>query len=196
MARRKLDINSLPSNDSEPRDKDISVVTTGRVKTRKGGGLANNVRNIGNSLFANIVLPTIKSLVLDFFNDGLRMAMFGQDSSAGRRDGRHTSYNRMHNQRRNTRRTRRSSNRNVRRTEEVFEDIFFDERHDAELVLGRMMELIAEYGQATIGDLYSLVGLSPNYTHESWGWEDLRRCRIQFTTEGYLIDLPEPYYFN
>ncbi len=196
MARRKFDIDSLPSNNLEPTDKDISVVTTGRIKTRKGGGLANTVRNIGNSLFAEMVMPALKAATIDFFSEGVRMLITGGES-IGRRRGGHTSYDRMHNKRRQRVSRGRSSNRrNVRQTETIFEDIFFDERNDAENTLGRMMELIAEYGQATIGDLYSLVGLSPNYTHESWGWEDLRRCPILYTTEGYLIDLPEPVYFK
>jgi hypothetical protein len=183
----------------EPREeKDISIVTTGRVKTRKGGGLASEIRNIGNSLFAEIIMPAMKGAVLDFFNDGLRMAMFGRDDINRRGSGRHTAYNRMHKKRgtHGRDRDRRSSNRNVRQTEEIFEDIFFDDRNDAENVLGRMMELIAEYGWATIGDLYSLVGLSANYTHERYGWDDLRRCRVQFTSEGYVIDLPEPDYLK
>lgn len=196
MARRKFDINSLPSNDLEPREgKDVSVVTTGRVKTRKGGGLANEVRTIGNSLFEEIILPAIKSAIVDFFSNGVNMVMFGKDSM-NRRGGRHTAYNRMHKKRGTSGRQDRRSSRNVTRTEEVFEDIFFDQRDDAEMVLGRMMELTAEYGWATIGDLYSLVGMSANYTHERYGWDDLRRCRIQFTTEGYVIDLPEPDYLK
>lgn len=196
MTRKKVDLNSLPSNNMEPVDKDISVVTTGRIKTRKGGGLANEVRTIGNSLFEEIILPAVKSAVVDFFSNGVNMIMFGRESTRPRGDGRHTAYNRMHKGRQRSSRNRRSSSQNIRQTEEIFEDIFFDERHDAENTLGRMMELTAEYGWATIGDLYSLVGLSSNYTHERYGWDDLRRCRIQFTTEGYVIDLPDPEYLK
>ena len=193
MARRKLDINRLPSNDLEPRDdRNVEIVTTGRVKTRKGGGLANEVRGIGNSLFEEIILPAVKSAIVDFFSNGVNMVMFGRESTSRGR-GRHTSYNRMH-KNRQRRQDRRSPRQNVRRTEEIFEDIFFDDRHDAEKTLGRMMELIVDYGWVTIGDLYSLVGLGSNYTHERYGWNDLHRCRVQYTTEGYIIDLPEPDY--
>ena len=197
MARRNLNLNRLPSNDREPReDKDVSIVTSGGIKTRKGGGLAKDVRTIGNSLFEEIILPSIKSAIVDFFSNGISMVMFGKDS-VGRRGGQ-TAYSKQYQRGRQRGRTNRRgpAMRNIRQTEEVFEDIFFDERGDAELVLGRMMELTAEYGWATVGDLYSLVGLSANYTHERYGWENLGRCRIQFTTEGYVIDLPEPDYLK
>lgn len=193
MARRKFDINSLPSNNLEPVDKDISVVTTGRVKTRKGGGIANEIRGIGNSLFETIILPAMKSAVVDFFSNGVDMVVHGRSSGSPRGVGGHTSYNKRYKTRQKPWQNR-SSRQNIQQTEEVFEDIFFDERDDAELVLGRMMELVHEYGQATMGDLYSMCGLSPNYIHEDWGWNNLNNCRVQYTMNGYVIDFPEPGY--
>ena len=156
MARRKLDINSLPSNNQEEPEQ-LSVVTTGRIKIRKKGGLANEVRNISNSLFSSIVMPAIKGLVLDFINDGLRMTLFGRDNVTPRGGG-HTPYHRMQDtRRRQIRRVGRNrpATQNVQHVEELFEDIYFEHREDAQTTLGRMMERIAEYGKATIGDLYS-----------------------------------------
>lgn len=199
MAKRTLDIDSLPSNNIDPVEKDIVPVTTGRIKTRRAkGGLASDIRNVGNSLFGSIVLPEIKTLILDFFYNGLEMMMFRESDSPVRR-GKHRAYNAMY-----STKSRRSSlnrrgavgTRTVDRTHAVYEDIFFENRGDAQEVLGRMMELVAEYGWATIGDLHSLVGLSSNYTHERYGWDDLRRCRVQRTTDGYLINFPEPDYLE
>ena len=198
MARRKLDINSLPSNNQEEPEQ-LSAVTTGRITTRKKGGLANEIRNIGNSLFSSIVLPAMKGAVLDFFSDGLRMALFRGDN-AGPRGGAPVAYNQQYQTRR--RQIRRVGHnqpavQNVQHVEELFDDIYFGDRREAQLVLGRMMERIANYGSATIGDLYSLVGLSPGgYTHEDYGWTDLRQCRILSTAHGYVIDFPEPGYLS
>lgn len=192
MARRKLDIDSLPSNNLEEIDKDLKVVTT-KVKTSKSGGFAVEVRNIGNSLFEEIILPAVKSAVVDFFSNGVNMVMFGREST-NRGRSRHTAYNKM-SRRRGPQRSRQPARR-ARQVEEVMEDIFFNNRDDAQEVLGRMMELINDYGWATIGDLYSLVGLSTNYTHERYAWNNLGRCRVQYTSEGYLIDFPEPEYLK
>ncbi len=188
MARRKFDINSLPSNNLEPVEKDIPVIAAGRVKTRKGG-FAGEVRTIGNSLFEEIILPAVKSAIVDFFSNGVSMVMFGRGSPGA--SGKHKAYHKPYTRRKKNR--PRAGRQMVRQTEEVFEDIFFEHRDEAELVLGRMMELIAEYGRVTIGDLYQMCGLASNYTHERYEWNDLRGCRVQYTTEGYLIDFPEPY---
>lgn len=190
MARRKLDINALPSNNTEPIDKDLEIVTTGRVKTRGGKGITSEVRNISNALFAESVLPSLKTTFLDFASQALERLLFGGSSSVGPR-GKHRPYHKAYNTRK--KRHTRQPRPVIRQTEEVFEDIFFEHREDAEAVLGRMMELVAEYGRATIGDLYQMSGLSPNYVHERYEWNDLSGCRVQYTTEGYLINFPEPY---
>ncbi len=198
--RRRVDLNKLPSNSQRPKrkvGKKPTAITSGKIRTKKAsGGFAKEVRNIGNSLFEEIVVPAIKSAIVDFFSNGVNMAMFGSGSNTRRRDGRRP-YNRMYsgNSRRASPR-RRGSRRAPERTEDVMEDIFFDDREDAKLVLGRMMELIGDYGVATIGDLYSLVGMASNYTHERWGWENINDSRVHYTSEGYLVDFPEPEYFN
>ena len=196
MTRKKVNLNKLPSNSqSTSNDKEVTVITT-NVKTKKGGGLAREVRNIGNSLFEEIVMPSIKSAIVDFFSHGVKMMMFGQDQPS-RFGSRPQSYNTQYRSQRRAQPRGRTPNRNIiQQTETVFEDVFFANREEAQLVLGRMMELVAEYGMATIGDLHSLVGLAQNITHEGWGWDNLSGVRVQFSSEGYVIDFPEPVYFN
>lgn len=202
---RRIDIQRLPSNNKSSPNRPTQIETTGRITTghaSRGSGLANTIRDIGNSLFDEIVLPTLKNAIVDFFSSGITMAMFGDD----RRDvrgGRPRAYNRQYTRRQEPIRrarplTRRDSrySRPTREVTEVFEDVFFQDRKDAELVLGRLMERIADYGVASVGDLYSLVGLSTNYTHERYGWVDLSGVGIQFTTEGYIIGLPEVIYLD
>lgn len=196
MARRKFDIDSLPSNNlNEPERTELEAVTTGRVKTRKRGGLANNVRSIGNALFATHILPGMKAMVLDFAWDGLRQAIYGRSDGDHRDRGGPVPYNKQY-QTQSPSRIRRMPNQQqivqAQHVEEVFEDIFFRDRREAEHVLGRMMERIHEYGWVTVGDLYSLTGLSPSYSAESWVWYNLNRCNIHYTGDGYLIGFPDP----
>jgi len=195
MARRTLDPDSLPSNNLEPvEEKNIAVVTTGGVKTRSSGGFAGTIQNIGNTLFGNIVVPALQSLIEDFGGEAIHMLVRGGKSvSKGATRGKPTAY---HSQYSTRARRRGPTGRNVQRAQEVYEDIYFDYREDAEVVLGRMMELIAEYRWATIGDLHSLTGMNSNYTHERYGWTDLQRTRVQHTTDGYLITFPEPEYIK
>jgi hypothetical protein len=197
MARRKLDIDSLPSNNLEPvEEKDITpIIMTGGVRTQSSGGFSATIRNIANALFDSIVIPAMQSLTEDFVGEAVRMLVRGgKDASKGATRGRHTAYHSQYSRRR--RRRGGPTGRNVKRTREVYEDIYFDYREDAEAVLGRMMELIAEYRWATIGDLHALAEMDSNYTHERYGWTDLRRTRVQHTTDGYLITFPEPEYIK
>ena len=196
MARKKkLRLDKLPSNNlTTPNEKEVEIITR-NVKTKRGGGLAREVRNIGNSLFEEIVMPSIKAAIVDFFSHGVKMMMFGDDTPTGTRlGGSPQPYNRRYRTRTPPR--GRTPNPRIQQTEEIFEDIFFENRNEAQLVLGRMMEYIADYGMASIGDLYSLVGLATNYTHQGWGWDNLSGVRVHFSSDGYLIDFPEPVYFN
>lgn len=191
MARRQINIETLPSNDRDPTSREVDVVTEGRVRTRKHKkNLASEVRNIGRGLFDEIMLPMIKNLIFDSFMSGLGqvLGLKSQPTSSG-----HTSYNSIY---RGSRGRARSNVTPVKRPryieEPLFEDIYFEIRADANLVLGRMMELITDYGQATIGDLYALTGITANVTHERWGWVDLHKCQVIYTTEGFVIDFPDP----
>ncbi len=198
MRKKNVQLNKLPSNNlTTPNKKDVSPIISGGVKTRKGGGLARDVRNIGNSLFGELILPALKKMALDFLNEaGEQMLFKGQNVP---RRGRHQPYNKLYREESRHGRSaprKRGVNKNIHRSQEVFEDVFLENRREAQLVLGRMMELIADYGVATVGDLYSLVGLGTNITHEGWGWDDLSQTRVNYTSEGYVIDFPEPEYFN
>lgn len=193
MARRKINLDRLPSNNKTSANSDRIV--KGGVRTRTRGGIANKIRDIGNSLFDTIIRPAMEDNAIDFFNEGVRMLIKGQSYDV-RPTGAPKAYNAPY---RNRNRRAPQQNRQRKRPQEhehTFEDIYFDERRDAESVLGRMMERIADYEWATIGDLYSLVGVTSNFTHERWGWSDLRHCRVIYTTEGYVIDLPDPEYLK
>jgi hypothetical protein len=192
MAKRHLDLDNLPSNNQLTPNKDISPVTTGRVRTKQAG-FSTQVRDIGNGLFESIIVPAVKDAIVAFFTNGVSQVIFGQETNTRGRS-RHRSYNRMYDNEEPVRRTRRSQGRVVHRPEPVYEDIFFENRQDAGAVLGRMMELVGEYGWASLGDLYSLVGMSSNFTNERYGWDQLSHCRVHYSPEGYYIDLPEPSY--
>lgn len=192
MARRKINLDNLPSNNQTTPNR--NRIVKGGVRTQARGGIANKIRDIGNSLFESIILPAMQDNAIDFFNEGVRMLIKGQSYNVRPtpKRGRHTSYDRMGAHKRRNAHRRSSPRRRPQEHEEVFEDVYFDERPDAELVLGRMMERIVDYELATIGDLYTMVGITSYITHERWGWRDLRHCRVIYTTEGYIIDFPDP----
>ena len=55
-----------------------------------------------------------------------------------------------------------------------------------------MQSYIADYGVATVGDLYSLAGLRADSVAERWGWDNLTRVAIYQAGSDWVIDFPEP----
>lgn len=190
--RNRINLGRLPSNNkTTPNREELSPIVRGRTHKR-GSGLAGEIQNIGNSLFAEIIVPAIEAGVLDFLTSGISM-LFNKGAGKPSQHSRRTSYNSMY-----TRKTKARRGSQYRRYSEpedqIFEDVFFDNREDARLVLGKMIERTAEYGAATVGDLNNLVGLNSNATYERYGWVDLQGTRVHYTSEGYLIGFPEPEY--
>ena len=72
-----------------------------------------------------------------------------------------------------------------------FDDIIFDNRGDADLVLDQLESAIANYGMASVLDLYDLAGLTcQNYMADKYGWTDIQSARVARTRDGYILQLP------
>lgn len=71
-----------------------------------------------------------------------------------------------------------------------FDEIILDNRVEAERVLRGLFDILDQYEQVTVQDLYELVGVSGNWTDERYGWTDLRGSRAVRTRQGYLLELP------
>ena len=72
------------------------------------------------------------------------------------------------------------------------ESVVFDLRADAEIVLGKMFELLQLYQNVSVGDMYDLAGLtSPHgYTDFKYGWRDLNGARVVPFGSKWVISLP------
>lgn len=199
MAKREIDFERLPSNnESVPNQKrNIEpVLEPGRVTTKsQKGGLANEIRNITNSLFSDIVLPALKNGAVDFFDHGIRMLIFGKGSSPPPGSNQHVSYNSLY----------RYSNQPTYKKMtyarpaasnygQIYEDLFYETRREAEQILGLMHGRMAEYGFVSLSDLYSWVGMDNNFTMQDWGWTSLDYVGVVYTSAGYKIDLPQPVF--
>ncbi len=194
MARRPLNLDSLPSNNQTTPN--IEPVARGRKRSQ--GGIAIKLRDIGNSLFATIIRPSLIDNALDFINEGATMLLKGPGANPRQQGGPEPYYKNYTRPRRAMKRTSRTGTgqRLVAQTVEIYEDIFYPTRQEAEAVLGKMMEMALEYGAAPVGALYALAGISHDVVHEDWGWDDLQGVRAQYTSDGYIIQFPEPIYLR
>lgn len=180
---------------AEPEQKKKVISGKAKVKTRTS--LAKKLRDtfvpgdvisVKRYVIDEVVVPGIKNLIVDtigMFILGDNYSGRGRSySSIGRRD--RTSYS-----------VRYDSDKGPKyasvRTGGKYRDIIYETREDAEDVLEELDILIKEYGSASISDLYSASGITPDYTDEKCGWVDLKRATIRRVSDGYILDMPKAY---
>lgn len=73
-----------------------------------------------------------------------------------------------------------------------FDEITLATRVEADEVLTRLRQLIDRYEEASVADLYKMLGVNPEYTDDKWGWDDLDTARVSRSRGGYTLDLPRP----
>lgn len=149
-------------------------------------------------LMNDILIPAAKNTLSDFVSEGVDMAL-GIDTRRRRRDPR-DRYGRVDygapyrgDRRDDRRRDDRRSDRESVRTPTSYEDIVFETRADANRAIESMFDIIDNYGQASIGDLFDAAGISGgDYTDRRWGWYNISSARVTPVHGGYVIDLPRP----
>lgn len=206
-------MDQFPSNSKRPpergRDepKKVERVATGEVVRRKkplGRRMSENLiggdaQSVWGYVFGEVLIPAARDMVADAVTGGVERMIFGDSSPAGRR-GRsrspgYTPYHRYSGSPtgRNVRvdEPRREVSRRARASHN-FDEIILSSRVEAEEVLDRLIDLTDRYDNATVADLYELVGISGNYTDAKWGWVDLRGAGVSRARGGYLLNLPRP----
>jgi hypothetical protein len=72
-----------------------------------------------------------------------------------------------------------------------FEQIIMPSRADAEAVLTGLFDILEQYNEVKVLDLYELIGYSSNFTDDRYGWTDLRGSSVHRTRQGgYVLELP------
>ncbi len=208
-----MDINSLEPNSHKYRQtkaqektedivpkKHVEKVINGKATVRKRGlgkkfidiFFNGDITDVKSYLIFDVLVPSIKETINNLINRGTEMILFGEatKSSTTKRatsSGTYVSYGSPY---RGEREKLPSSTRNrmVRR----FDDIKFESRGDAEQILDTLAELMDIYHQATVGDLYDAVGITPEWTEdvESYGWTDISGARVTRIRDGYILEMP------
>ena len=210
--------DNFPSNskvarvNTQPRpvkteERKLEKVITGSVRKQKRSFskklaetfLEDDTKSVGSYILHDVLVPAAKALVSDMIGGGIEMLLFGERrgrSSSIRREGgksvtSYGSYYRSNNRDndRDTRDSRRDMSK-AGRARHDFDEIVLDTRGEAEDVLSRLVDLTIDYNQATVADLYDLVGITGNYTDNKYGWFDLHSASVSRVRDGYLINLP------
>ena len=181
---------------TSPPSKRVEKVVNGTAKTRKqsevkkfaGIFMPDEVGDVKTFIITDVVIPGLKNAIADVVS----IVLFGEAGLIGtqKNAGSKVSYQRYYDDpRRDDRRNYNPRPRPVSGFE--FDDIIFDNRGDADLVLDQLESAIANYGMASVLDLYDLAGLTcQNYMADKYGWTDIQSARVARTRDGYILQLP------
>lgn len=189
---------------TEPEEKKEVAVLRKKPLRRKVADtfLDEDRRAVGDYILGDVVMPSIKNTISDVVTNGIDMLLFGTSRGSNRgsrasRDRGYKSYNKYSSRASEDRQTR-SSRRGI-----DIDDVLFPSRGAAERAYDYLLDRIEEYDYATVADLMDKANITPDWTAESYGWEDLpERAHIERTRykddDGdiyymYILILPKPY---
>ena len=183
-----------------PPNKKLEKVVSGGAKTRKKSEVkkfANifvpeDAENVKSYILMDVIVPGIKNAIADVVS----IMLFGEAGRlGGRRDkGSRVSYQKYYDDRRDD---RRDYGRPRAAAGFEYDDIIFGTRGDADLVLDQLESAIANYGLASVADLYDLAGITcRSYTANKYGWTDIRTAKVVRIRDGYILQLPRTVQIN
>lgn len=158
---------------------------------------AQDLPEIAEHLVIDVAIPAAKNAITDMVTQGIQQLLYGEVDPRRRSTSGYTSYSSSSRSDRSrgyyeSRRTERREPRQPKPTN--VEDLVFDTRGDAVDVIEFIADSIDQYGQVSVADLMSSVGIQPRYTDERWGWTTTDAFEIRQIREGWLVsaDRPEP----
>lgn len=200
----------FPGNSKNPRprendQKKVESVVTNEVQTRKQGLLkrlknvliGGDSRSVVNYVIMDVLVPQAKDMITEAASQGFERLIYGE-SRPGRsrfpRPSGPTNYTRYSARGNNPigRSMRDDRVPTVSPRQHGIDDILLATRVEAEHVVDRMYDLLRDYEAVSVSDLYSLVGLSSQYTDQKWGWSDLQGTSVTRVRDGYILNLPKP----
>jgi len=186
-------------------EKKVERIVQGRVQRRKkplGRRMKETFfggdgRGVWEYITGDVLIPSLKDTIADVVTLGIERMIFDEVRPSGRRGRRDprgpVRYDRYSS---SGRRGDRDEPRNMSRRDRSrhnFDEIILNSRVEAEETIDAMFDLIQQFEEVTVADLYELVGVTSNYTDQKWGWDDLTGAgATRLSGGGYLLDLPRP----
>lgn len=188
--------NSHKEKEERQKEKEKAIVKT-PAKVRKKSSArkvlnffaADDAQDIGSYILLDVIKPAAKKLIWDILAGGLKMALFGDADTGSTKPGSASriSYQKFYEKDRDRVPVRSGRSR----LGYDFDDIILETRSEAEDILGRMDEIVDNYGIVSVADFYDLAGIEGNHTDNKYGWTDIRNASIIRSHGGYIIKLPK-----
>lgn len=188
------------TQETRPKKKAITQATPVKknVWVRAFNSLVNeeDTHNLKNVLLQEVVVPAVKSIILDVVTTGITTALYGRNApqqsrtTQGYRNTGRTNYQAAYQPTQTTTRTQPKSYDSGRDGRTYVNEYVIANRHEAVMILDELKNSISMYGSVSVADYYDLIGHDGNYTDHNYGWIDLSRVNITGTRGGYLLHLP------
>lgn len=153
-------------------------------------------QSVADYILYDVLVPAAKNTINDMVTGGIEMLLFGErrGGSHMRRDrGRSYVNYSGYSTRRDEPRERQTSVRRSGRDRVFNDDIVLPTRGEAEQVIDSLIDIVDQYGSASIADLYSLVGIDSDFTDNNYGWTNLATASVSRIRDGYTLNLPRAY---
>lgn len=180
---------------SEPAEKVIEGKVTLRkppwYKRMARSMIADDASNIGDYLLVDVIAPAIKNLIRDSIVGTTDRALYGSARRVGTSRGEGSGSLRTRYREMSEGEPRKLMSRDAQRRHD-FSEVTLVSREEAVLVVEALIDRVERFGQASVSDLYDMIGVTGSYADRSYGWTDLRTADVQQNRGGWLLALPSP----
>lgn len=192
-AAQQAETQKLPTKKVISGKAKLKKSNTGKVKELF---IASDGTTVKDYIVHDIVIPTIKKTLYDILVNGLGLTLFGDAKGNRPNSGSSISYVKYYDDRYGRNDYVTPSYR--ARTGYSYSDVVVDTKAEAEELLDRLVEMINNYGKASVLDLYDLAGLRTYNTDDNYGWtrSDIRDARIVRDFNGWCLKMPRPQPIN
>lgn len=210
MAQIDLDVNDITSD--KPKSEKNEVVQTENnyileegTYTRKDDGpfkkfarsMLNNTDDMGKYLLNDVVVPGLKSTILDvlsrmFYNQGFQSSSKNAfNPHSGPVKGQKTKYDNMYSK---SKQSRISRETRIIYDDVRYDEIVFDDINQAKSFVNELYSRINISEEVSIADIYSIMGRSDlsSYTDNNYGWNSVNAISLVKTPQGWWVKFDEP----
>lgn len=192
--------NPKQNKDKKPLEKAIqgnaSIKKPSKSKRFLDSLINEDMGDVKEYLIFDVGIPAIKDMIVDMGQRALELLFYGRARGKNRNSNNssyisYSSYNQQ--PRRND--NRPAQNRGKRIAD--LDSIEFESRGDAEHAVDVINELIDQYGEADVYDLYSIIGVTGNgFVDRNFGWRTKFQYDITYYRGMWVLHLPRVIELN
>lgn len=197
---------TLPGNSigKESKEKVLLPVIVGEASPTKptlgskfhDALVGDDARSVGRYVLADVVLPSIRNLIVDVTKRGIERLVYG-DSTPRRPDNSrgvvsYSSYSSPYRVGSGYGSGYGKPAPPAHKISTSRDSYTFELREDAMLVVDTLNDIIESYGTASVSDLRELIGLKTDSVDNRWGWTTPVKADIRQTRNGWVLEMPAP----